>query len=324
MPTGHKLGILVLLLALLAAPVRAAGGAVGEIASLYADFTAAIARGDYPVSYRLFSEQSRAAFSYADFVRDYGPLSAARETILLEMDNYSSRVEGDWGEVRYQVRLPRSGQSLAVVVSFVRNDGVWSLVAARNEGQERLEAVARSLLAWLAGRRDVAAGSADELAVLEGNPVQRFYEINRQQGVLQARPRLAGLRAFYVDAWGRIRQGNALAAARIDKLGEMPAASPAPVASPAPAASASLASPPTRLPEPRSWVGSDELEAPLIAFPSLGEIPDPGERANQATGTPLLPPLDLPDPGEAVARTRPTPTPSQSDPLRVNLPDRIF
>lgn len=158
-----------------------AGDGIEAIGGVWRDFVAAVRRGDYDAAHRLFSEQSRAAFPLPAFMDEYGPLSAARETLLAEPSSLSTDVNGDWGEIRFTVRLPVSGKSLRVGVTFVRNDDVWSLVAARNETRERLEAGIREVLRRLA---PLAVGQGAEGRVAEAvardlgeGPLARAYEV---------------------------------------------------------------------------------------------------------------------------------------------------
>ncbi|MDR3077987.1 MAG: hypothetical protein LBV15_04405, partial [Planctomycetota bacterium] len=158
------------------------------------------------------SSESRAALPYDDFVREYGPLSAAREMVLAKPESRTTRVEGDWAEITNSGILPESGRRLNLGVAAVKNQGTWRLVAARNEAAERVESLARSILRLAAAWRGWpdAGERLKELAAAEtakNNPVFVRYRFEAGGGSFYAIPLRPGLRHFHVDAWGEIRSG---------------------------------------------------------------------------------------------------------------------
>ncbi|MCC8191381.1 MAG: nuclear transport factor 2 family protein, partial [Planctomycetes bacterium] len=130
-----------------------AGDDIQAVTAVWADFAAALRRGDYRNAHGLFSAESRAALPYAEFVREYAPLSAAREMVVARQESLSTRVDGDWAVLAYGGHSPTTGRRFRVDVALVRNGGRWGVVAARNEAVERLEAEARTFLRLLADRR---------------------------------------------------------------------------------------------------------------------------------------------------------------------------
>ena len=310
---------LAVLAALFPAPA-AAGDGIGAINDVWRDFVAAVRRGDYDAAHNLFSDQSRAVFPLPAFRSEYGPLSAARETLLAEPSSLSTDISGDWGEIRFMVRFPATGRNLWVAVAFVRNDAAWSLVAARNETRERLEAGIRGALRRLAPLvADPNSGArALEAAVRElAGPLAQAYAVEVVSGTLLARPRLAGLRTFHIDSWGHIRQGPGVPgsgqlrdlAAPVREISvrsgrEVPEFQgvPAPII----AGPGGLDAPPPALPDPAS------------PFPGMGELPDPGMAGGR--GGPLP---ELPDPVDEGMRPVPPAWQSANEPSYLDLPDRI-
>lgn len=192
------------------------GSAVDDIqavGALWNDFVAALRRGDYRAAHALFSEQSREALPYVAFVREYGPLSAARELVLLRPEGQSTRLEEDWAEISSAGTRPGTGQVIRIGAAAVKNHGVWGLVAARNETRERLEALARGVLRRAGRLRGdpAARRTLEDWAVREaGNsPVFRAYHFETDGMQFRALPRERGLRAFHLDDWGMVQSGAA-------------------------------------------------------------------------------------------------------------------
>lgn len=178
------------------------------VAAVWNDFVGALGRGDYAGAHGLFSPQSRLAMPYGEFVEEYGPLSAAREIILAKPDSLATAIDGDWGEITCGGVNPGTGRKFSIGVSFVRNQGGWGLVAARNETAERVEAGARSLLRLLwenrmhGAPRDLVAALARAQA---NNPVLRFYRLETDGNRFVAFPNERALRTFFVDERGDVR-----------------------------------------------------------------------------------------------------------------------
>lgn len=282
-----------------------AGEDIEAISVTWRDFIASVRRGDYQSAYAMFSEQSRQVFPFQAFVAEYGPLSAARETLLLSPSSFSTEVNGDWGEIRFNVVLPLSGQSLRVGAALVKNDETWRLVAARNETRERVEAIARETLRRLTPGLSRPNGQAAIRALVErevaGSPLARMYDIGVLEGVLCALPRITGLRAFHVDSWGRIRQGRG-GGENPGRLLEVPIPganyAPLPLQREIPALEdvpspviAGSASGPGGMPEL-----AEPAFSPMPSMP--GELAEPGRLQGGEHGAPLLPPPpELSEPG---------------------------
>lgn len=314
------------------AAAASGGDGIEALNVSWRDFVAAVRRGDYPAAHLMFSEQSRAVFPFQAFVREYGPLSAARETLLADPASLATRVNGDWGEIRFAIRLPVSRREMTVTVAFVRNDGVWSLVAARNEEREQLEAAARDLLRQLLPH--LSRPDARELvaAVVAGqpgdNPLTRAYDFAYAQNRLRAIPKLSGLRAFHLDNWGMVKQGMGESAAELGKLAVMPNQGGPAAIPPAPARSVP---PPVAVPDRPIIAGAPapdqalpELAEPPAARPlsGMGELADPGMLPQG--DPPPLPPPELPDPlGSGHNAPPPGVTRPAGEPARFSLPDRI-
>ena len=199
---------LVLFMLLALALPAAAVDDMQEVADIWKDFVSSLRRGDYPGAHALFSPESRAAMPFAEFVAEYGPLSAAREMILARPESQSSSVDNDWAEITIGGVNPGSGRRFRIGVALVRNLGSWGLVAARNEGAERAEAGARALLraAWAAreraGPREILAAAA---VAQEQNALLRQYRLEVDAAGFRAFPKEKGLRTFFVDSMGMVR-----------------------------------------------------------------------------------------------------------------------
>ena len=302
-----------ILLLLLVGPVLRAGDDIQAVSAVWSDFVSALRRGDYQAAHGLFSPQSRAAMPYAEFVREYNPLSAARELVLAKPESLSTRLDGDWAEINYGGVNPGSGRAFRVGVALVRNQGAWGLVAARNEEPERLEAGARGILARAAPWRDNPRVRAmlDELVAAGGNPVAARYRFEVADRTLRALPLVAGLRPFHVDVWGKVRPG----------VNSPAVPEPAVVDIVLPASTrvaASIPAPP--LPTP----GMDEPARPTTP-PLLGGMPE----LSQPPPPPGLPPLpdDLPEPPPPYAGNAAAPSSvrgmSAPEPAPFALPDLI-
>ncbi len=204
----RRRAFLLLLLLALPFPSARALDEIHGVTPVWNDFVSALRRGDYRNAHGLFSSQSRQAMPYAEFVDEYGPLSASREIILARPDSLSTSVDGDWGEINYGGLNPGTGRKFSVGVSFVRNRGGWGLVAARNETVERIEAGARALLRLLWENR--ARGEPRELAAAlakaqAGNPGLRVYRLETDGRRFTAFPGEKGFRTFFVDGMGGVR-----------------------------------------------------------------------------------------------------------------------
>ncbi len=311
-----RLVLILILILFLFAPSLPAGDDIQAVGALWNDFVAALRRGDYRAAHGLFSPESRAAMPYGDFVREYGPLSIAREMILARPESQSTRLDRDWAEIAYAGTSPGAGRPFRVGVSAVRNAGAWGLVAARNEENERSEAAARAFLAEAsAWRGSPEAGRRLEGAIAAGgaNPLFVRYRFETDGDVYRALPKSPGLRAFHTDAWGVVKQGA-------DPAPPAPPPPPDPIAPIARAARAPLPElgetplPPPPLPPPpppaRPTVnGLPELSEPPLpipgAPPGMGEMPEP----------PLPPPPPPPADGGK--------TPGGREVQEVFLPDTI-
>ncbi|MCL2001248.1 MAG: hypothetical protein FWG74_07415 [Planctomycetes bacterium] len=203
-------------LLLLAASPLSAGDDIHAVGMLWKDFSAALRRGDYHTAHGLFSAESRAAMSYAEFIREYSPMSAAREILLTKPESQSTRLEPDWAEIAYSGVITGTGRPFRVVVSVVKNNGVWGLVAARNEAVERLEAAARAVLAEFYARRDDPAAQRQmkewSAPGMNGNPVFNRYRFETNGEYFRALPVGHGLRTFHVDKLGMVKPGTFAAA----------------------------------------------------------------------------------------------------------------
>lgn len=309
-----------------------AGEGIGTVNDLWRDFTAAIRRGDYQAAYQMFSEQSRSVFPYQEFVVEYGPLSAARETFLQEPDSLSTSVQGDWAEIRFSVILPVSGQQLGVSAAFVRNDELWRLVAARNQSRERIEATARDTLRRLVpllsgpnAAKAVAEAVAKDIAP---TPLGNAYNIGVLDGILRALPKASGLRAFHVNSWGVVMQGRG-GQSGLEPLRDVhPANASAVPWTPSPRAVPEF----TGIPSPLMAGALPELADPVgmaassVSFP--GDLADPGPLPplSASLDPVMLPPPELADPvSPAIIQTTNTPRRPPSAPSSYpNLPDRIY
>ncbi|MCC8179408.1 MAG: hypothetical protein LIP23_00615 [Planctomycetes bacterium] len=322
---GLAMVAVVWLVAALALPNKAvAQDDIQAATAVWSDFTAALRRGDYRRAHNMFSEESRAAMPYADFIQEYGPLSVAREIVLARPESMSTRVDGDWAEISFSGQNPGSGRKFRVGVALVRNLGIWALVAGRSEEKEFVEATARRLLADAATLRHLdnlparIRGMAETLP--ENHPVHNAYVFEVDRDTLRAVPQAEGLRPFYVDAWGQVRPGQ-------------PGQGPGPLgAMPEPAATdtSAIGNPasPIQLSQmrpgaaPLPELGQDraaqlpEMAAPPAqpalrnGLPEISEPPDPG----------LPPPLSAPPPlSQPPALTQP---PAVSPPLPAMQPER--
>lgn len=271
------------------------------VSAVWNDFVSSLRRGDYVNAHGLFSAQSRAAMPYREFVAEYGPLSPAREMVLAKPDSQATNLDGDWAEIAYGGTNPGTGRKFKVGVSFVKNQGRWGLVAARNETAERVEAGARSMLRLLWDNR-MHGAPRDLLTALSeaqaGNPVLRYYRLETNGETFRAFPLDKALRTFYVDNWGEVRPveqdpattrrtSGAGGMAPIPDRSSMPQRQPAPAANASSPASNSDAMP--ELSDPGDWdaTGLETLD---------NEFPEPPMPGQSAPRTPSAPPaLSLPD-----------------------------
>lgn len=200
--------ILCLFAAILTAPTARAQDDMQAVGAVWADFVGSLRRGAYPSAHSLFSPGSRNAMPYPEFVSEYGPLSAAREMVLAKPESLGTALDGDWAEITYGGTTPGTGRKFKVDVAFVKNQGAWGLVAARNESVERVEAGARSLLALIWNAR--AQGTPKELvtalnAAHAKNPVLQLYRIETDGRTVRAFPQKSGLRTFSLDNTGMVK-----------------------------------------------------------------------------------------------------------------------
>ncbi len=205
----RRAALILSLLFCLAAPARA-GDDIQAITALWSDFVSAVRRGDYARAHGLFSAESRTAMPYADFVREYGPLSLAREMVLAKPESMSTSLNGDWAELTYGGYRPGTGRQFKVGVGMTKNLGAWGLVAARNEEPERIEAAVRSFLATAAGLRGLpnAGQLLSDMISQANNPALTRYRFDSDGRTLKAVPLAKGLRSFHVDEWGQVRPGE--------------------------------------------------------------------------------------------------------------------
>lgn len=328
-PSVFSIALFAACLAVAAAP---AGDDIGLATEVWNGFVASVRRGDYPDAHRRFSAESRSVMPYAEFVSEYGPLSAAREMVLARPESLATRLDGDWAEISYGGVNPGSGRRFKVGVSLVKNEGAWGLVAARNEKPERVEAEARSVLRAAAlwrGNPD-APRLLDELQKANADsPMLRYYRFETDGRDFRAVPLVEGLRGFHVDA-----AGEALATVppslrphwelRLDDSASAPA--PAPVSASASAGAApALGDLLPELPVPQPPPAMDEWPEPPASGPAMG-LPE-------LTEPPLLPRTpsspsghDMPELPEPREPPSPRSSGDVSSPLstpRVRLPDSI-
>lgn len=202
-----RTAFIVLLLFLFAGPGRAQDE-IQAVGAVWNDFVSSLRRGDYPNAHALFSPESRAVMPYGEFVAEYGPLSAAREMVLTKPESQGTSVDDDWAELTYGGTNPATGRKFKIGVAFVRNEGGWGLVAARNETAEKVEAGARGLLRMVWNARG-QGGVRELIAALNEahakNPLMRFYRIETDGQAVRAFPLRPGLRTFYLDNLGMVR-----------------------------------------------------------------------------------------------------------------------
>lgn len=296
-----RMALILLLAILVAGPVRGQDE-IQAVGAIWSDFVSSLRRGDYPNAHALFSPESRAAMPYAEFVAEYGPLSAAREMVLTKPESQGTSVDDDWAELSYGGTNPGTGRKFKVGVAFVKNDGGWGLVAARNETPEKVEAGARGLLRLLWNAR--GQGGAKELvaalnAAHAKNPVLQFYRIETDGRAVRAFPLRPGLRTFSLDGLGMVRsmERPATAARQPAPTGEMRV----------PEKSAIPAKEPEQPKRPEWPVGADGM-------PELSEPPPrAGARSTAELDDEIAEPPMPPARNEPPRRERPA----------VSLPDRI-
>ncbi len=175
---------------------------IQAVGAVWSDFVASVRRGDYRNAYGLFSPESRALMTFAEFAAEYGPLSASREMVLVKPERQATDLNGDWAEITYGGTNPETGRHFKIGVALVRNAGGWGVVAARSEARERVEAAARGLLRMVWGARDRGTPRelvADLNAAQAKNPVMRQYRIETDGTAVRAFPLEKGLRTFYLD-----------------------------------------------------------------------------------------------------------------------------
>lgn len=267
-----------------------AGDDIQAISGLWNGFVQALDRGDYRRAHNFFSQESKQALPFADFVLEYSPVSVARELVLAKPENLSTSLDGDWAELTYGGYRQGTGRPFAVAVSMVKNGDAWGLVAARNEQRERLEAGARMLLRMAASVRGLPNARqlmGDLLARESADPALSVYRFDTDGDILKAMPSVQGLRGFHVDPAGAVRPGL----------------------QPAPEPKA-----PPPVPEPKP----PEPPAPIMVdgLPEIGEPPQlpPGLGVGEVLPEMLPPPPVFS--GNAYMERLP-------DPEEFSLPDRI-
>lgn len=298
-----------LIMCCIAASARAGDG-MQSITALWNDFSTALRRGDYQLAHSMFSPESRAAMPYQVFVLEYGPASVARELILSPPESLTTKTDGDWGEISFSGLNSGSGRPFRVGVALVRNQGAWGLVAARNEGVERLEASARFVLSlatkWR-GDPEASAKLSSWLGGIEDFPTLQYYRFETDGRIFRAVPLSNGLRAFHVDEWDMIKPG--LTSPPPAVLLPDPLADPAPTARRPAAPLPELGEPveplpPLPPPPPRLVNGLPELAEPpgaSAAFPELDvfqepDVPPPSPPARPRQPDEWAPsPFQLPD-----------------------------
>lgn len=288
-----------------------AGDGMRSITALWDDFSSALRRGDYPLAHSMFSAESRAAMPYQVFVLEYGPASAARELILSPPESLTTRTDGDWGEISFSGLNSGSGQPFRVGVALVRNQGAWGLVAARNEGVERLEASARYVLSlavkWR-GDPEASAKLSAWLAGIEDFPTLQYYRFETDGRIFRAGPLAKGLRAFHVDEWDMVKPGlsSPPPAVLLPEALAASAPAPAPAAGQAAAPLPELGEPAPSLPPP---------PPPPQLVNGLPEMSEPPGASAALSGLDVFQEPDIPPP---------LPPPSEEwTPSPVQLPDVI-
>lgn len=273
------------------------------VSAVWSDFVASLRRGDYPNAHALFSAESRTAMPYPEFVAEYGPLTLAREMVLVKPDSQSTRFDEDWAELTFGGVNPGTGRRFKVGVSLTRNNGQWGLVAARNETGERAEAQARGLLRAMAAWRGVPEARQRLDAIIQANadnPLFRLYRFESKGEDFRAMPLKKGLRAFFVD-----ERGNAQS---------MTDASPAAPDVRVPYPTASTARPAATPPLP-------ELNEPVIVVPPAPAAPPLVDGLPELSEPPSFSPF-----ADAPGEMSEPPSPDvrrRSVPDRVDLPDSI-
>lgn len=254
-----------------------------SVTAVWDDFVASVRRGDYPNAHRLFSPESRVALPYPEFVAEYGPLSPAREMVLAPPESRNLSLDGDWAEMEIGGVNAGTGRKFRVAVSFVRNQGRWGLVAARNETPEKVEAAMRGILRAVWEIRDRAPGRELAAAVMEthaASPLFKYYRLEAAGDGFQAFPLRPDLRAFRVDALGMVRA--------LGQTGAPEDAAPAALPPP----------PPRRTPPPERTAGADGFGPPEMPEPPppfeagpMGELPEPPAfgGGSAAEDAPVLP-----------------------------------
>ncbi|MCD8352324.1 MAG: hypothetical protein LUC93_17105 [Planctomycetaceae bacterium] len=285
--------LLSVLLIVLVLPNADALDDIQGVTAVWNDFAASVRRGDYRRAHALFSPQSRAILPYADFVTEYGPLSAAREMVLAKPASQSTSLDGDWAQLAYGGVNPATGRGFRVVVSFARNNGRWGLVAARNEEPERVESAARGLLSMLWQNRRLAP-PADLLSAMQtaqaNNPALRHYRIEWDGSRFQAFPRTPRLRTFYLDESGEVRSVELVEDTAL------------PVQEPA-----AMPDSPIPLPPPDDMEMPEPAAPPLVeGLPELSEPPLPGAGVNLQDELPEPPPPPGPPGRPELPRERPS------------------
>lgn len=302
MPIKKTLAALVAV-AFLVIPAAGAVDDMQAVAAVWNDFVAAVRRGDYPNAHAMFSAESRAAMPYREFVGEYGPLSAAREMVLAKPESLSTQVDDDWAEIAVGGFNPGTGRRFRVGVALARNDGLWGLVAARNETAERLEAEARGVLRIAATWRGLADADERMRILLTANadsPVLRFFRFQGDGESFRALPLEQGLRAFFVDARGEVREVGSSAPSPTHAVPmPLPPGRPAPL----PDLTAGPEKPPPAPAERPLVNGLPEITEPPMAPPSLAppdEMPAPGAPAPFFFDEPRPSPVILPHASGAV------------------------
>lgn len=270
------LALCVLLLCAASCACRAADD-IQAVSAVWTDFSAALRAGEYARAHAMFTAQSQAAMDLSRFTAEYNPLSLTREMVTAKPESLTVVIDGEWAQLRYGGVFAGTGERFALSASLTRNEGIWALVADRNERPERIEAAARSLLllyASVRGQADARERWRQALDNISSTlPVGTYYRFSNDSGVIAALSNTPRLRSFHLDAYDRVLPGGK------------------PTPQPLPQALPQTAQPPAPAPMPEPNALWEPAEPPPLpgAGPEPPEMPEPPEPAGG------VPTVSLPD-----------------------------
>ena len=183
-------------------------------------FRGALRKGDFALAYRCFTASSQSVYPEKEFVREYHPIGVLYPLIL--SDNSEMRVQSsfNWAEIQMAVPSP-SGKPVLLRISLSRENDQWRIVPGRRENEERIEAETRRYLSESAmavplypegirgGARPVREVTIGRIHHIQLHPATTgrgpsFYRFVEREGKIIAQPNIASLRAFSIDAEGRV------------------------------------------------------------------------------------------------------------------------